>query len=107
MSYQQETFDIQGVKFRLKSSSVRNMRGAQDFLENRVEEIGVGEVTEDTQWEVLAEMNMAILEACAEPVGDEGFDAIEAEAIDSNKVNHYFQQFMGKSPTTSSALNAY
>lgn len=107
MPYQPEAFEIQGVTFRLLPSSPHNMRKAQNFLQEEMQDAGIESVDEDSQWDVLSQVNLSILKACAEPVGDEGFDDIDPMQLDGNEVKYYFQQFMGKSSGTPNALKGF
>lgn len=93
MGYTRPTFEIQGVTFKLKPTSPRNVKELSDYIEESdieepdEEEDGLG-VMED-----LAEQYMSVLRLIAEPQ-DGSFEDIDPMDIDINKVDAYLGDFM-------------
>jgi len=93
MGYTRPTFKIQGVSFKLKPTSPRNVKELSDYIEDSdvedPEEAGEGvDFTAK-----LAEQYMDVLLLIAEPQ-DGSFEDIDPMDIDINKVDAYLADFM-------------
>lgn len=96
MAYSRPTFEIQGVTFKLKPTSPRNVKELSDYIEEsdiqgpEDEE----EVDEDRDFiQETADEWMEILQLIAEPQ-DGTFEDVDPMNIDINKVDYYLSDFM-------------
>lgn len=90
MAYSRPTFEVQGVTFKLKPTSPRNVKNLQDF----VEESDIEEEADDSaQIEQLADQYMDVLELIAEPQ-DGTFGDVDKMDLDINLVDAYLRDFM-------------
>lgn len=87
MSYELETFDIQGVRFKMKPTSPRNVRAVQNM---DPDDFDVSE--EDDPIIANAKMHLDLLGLFAEPIRGDVED-IDPEELDIGKVTHYFRVF--------------
>lgn len=93
MGYTRPTFEVQGVKLKLKPTSPRNVKQLSDYIEESdIEE--PEEAEEDVGvMQDLADQYMDVLRLIAEPQ-DGSFDQIDPMDVDINKVDAYLGDFM-------------
>ena len=90
MAYSRPTFEVQGVTFKLKPTSPRNVKNLQDFVEDSdIEE----EADENTQIEQLADQYIEVLQLIAEPQNG-SFEDVDPMDLDINLVDAYLRDFM-------------
>jgi hypothetical protein len=92
MGYTRPTFEIQGVTFKLKPTSPRNVKELSDFIENSAIEEPDGDDTE-AAIAGLADQYYEVLRLIAEPQ-DGSMQDIEPMDIDINMVDAYLNDFM-------------
>lgn len=93
MAYTLSTFNVQGVKFKLKPTSPRNMMHLQNYVDESVEINEDAEEGDTDYIQATAEQYMEILKLIAYP--EEGsFDDIDPMDIDVNKIDYYLGDFM-------------
>lgn len=97
MGYSRTTFKIQGVPFRLKATSPRNVKAVMEFAQDT--DIEPGEDAADIM-EAQADQYMEVLRLIADPTGDETFEDIDRMALDINKVDYYLEDFMPSGTAT-------
>jgi len=93
MGYTRPTFEIQGVTFKLKPTSPRNVKELSDYIEESDIEEPDEEADNLGVMEDLAEQYMSVLRLIAEPQ-DGSFEDIDPMDIDINKVDAYLGDFM-------------
>jgi len=93
MGYTRPTFEIQGVTFKLKPTSPRNVKELSDYIEESDIEEPDDEEDDLGVMEDLAEQYMSVLRLIAEPQ-DGSFEDIEPMDVDINKVDAYLSDFM-------------
>jgi hypothetical protein len=92
MGYSRPTFEVQGVTFKLKPTSPRNVKALSDYIEESdIEDPEDVEGGRDP-FEETAEQWMKILELIAEPQ-DGTLEDIDPMGIDINKVDYYLADF--------------
>jgi len=90
MAYSRPTFEVQGVTFKLKPTSPRNVKDLQDFVEDSdIEEDADG----DAQIKQLADQYMDVLQLIADP-RDGAFEDVDKMDLDINLVDSYLRDFM-------------
>jgi len=87
MSYKREVFNIQGVTFKLRPTSPKNVRAITEVQE---EDFDFSD--EEDQFVANAKMHLKLLDLFAEAVDGDPSD-IDPEDLDIAKVNHYFSLF--------------
>jgi len=93
MGYSRPTFEIQGVTFKLKPTSPRNVKELSDYIQES--DIEDPEEVEDGERDFIqetADQWMEILQLIAEPQ-DGTFEDIDPMDIDINKVDYYLADF--------------
>lgn len=93
MGYTRPTFEIQGVTFKLKPTSPRNVTELADYIENSTIEDMEEVDEEETIIEATARQYKDILQLIAEPQDGQMTD-IDPMDLDINKVDHYLADFM-------------
>lgn len=85
--YKLETFEIQGVRFKMKPTSPRNVRAVRDTDTDAFD-------FSDEEDPILAnaKMHLELLQLVAEPIEGKVED-IDPEDLDIGKVMHYFNLF--------------
>ena len=90
MAYSRPTFEVQGVTFKLKPTSPRNVKSLQDFVEDSdIEEEADG----DAQIEQLADQYIEVLQLIAEPQNG-SLEDVDPMDLDINLVDAYLRDFM-------------
>jgi len=90
MAYSRPTFEVQGVTFKLKPTSPRNVQNLQDFVEDSdIEEEADG----DAQIEQLADQYIEVLQLIAEPQNG-SLEDVDPMDLDINLVDAYLRDFM-------------
>jgi len=90
MAYSRPTFEVQGVTFKLKPTSPRNVKDLQNFVEDSdIEENADG----DAQIEQLADQYMDVLQLIADPQ-DGTFEDVDKMDLNINLVDSYLRDFM-------------
>jgi hypothetical protein len=90
-----KTFDVQGMKFRLKPTSRNNVERLRSHFENPTDEILAQDDYE--QW-------VEVLRVIAEPVGDASFDKIDVGEFDTKIAEQALVDFMPTLMLTLSGL---
>ena len=88
MPYSRPTFEVQGVTFKLKPTSPKNVQELMDYIEDS--DI---EPEEDQPLMGLAEQYKNVLRLMANPQ-DGSIGDIDAMEIDINKVDYYLEDFL-------------
>lgn len=88
MGYTRPTFEEQGVTFKLKPTSPRNVQELMDYIED-------SEIEPDEEEPVrgLADQYIDVLRLIAEPE-DGTIEDIDAMSLDINKVDYYLEDFL-------------
>jgi len=89
MGYSRPTFEVQGITFKLKPTSPRNVQNLMEYVEDS--DI---QPDEDQPFHGLAEQYMDVLRRMAEPQGDGSFEDIDPLDLDINKVDYYLEDFL-------------
>lgn len=87
MNYTRPQFKIQGVTFKLRPTSPKNVRAITEIQE---EDFDFSD--EEDPFVANAKMHLQLLDLFAEPV-DGDVSEIDPEDLDLAKVNHYFSLF--------------
>lgn len=89
MGYTRPTFKVQGVTFKLKPTSPRNVKELQDYIVDS----DIEDPEDDQALEALANQYKDVLRLIAEPQ-DGTLEDIEPMDIDLNLVDSYLEDFM-------------
>jgi len=89
MSYTRPTFTVQGVTFKLKPTSPRNVQQLMSF----VKDSDIQSDEDDTGMATLAKQYETVLSLIADPE-DGSMDDIDPMEIDINQIDHYLQDFL-------------